>query len=356
MAPLGKEVSVWGKEKEAQERKGGSGSGNAVGTVEYEGVEVVGGVAGRRGIWEEVVRLGMSGIPEEELGAKVGLSEWGGKRVWREGYPKDGLVSAKEEVLRREMQREVEARRVEVEELKEKARVALEEKEAAETELARIHESRMAKERLALEASREMEREAREDTQLLTSGCKQNALKIMAVTSGWLDGAMKFVPHVEEALTKLLVNGKIKNVEEVLAITRTITKIAKEGHEAAMKAVEIERLLQGEPTEIVGVTQVIASSEEVNRQILLAKRNQERARKLSLLPADQESPRPSSGPVRTPPRLDELPIRPWNAQDLQRNQDKRMPVQVLPAPSPVALDLEDPEGQDNTGRIIDALG
>ena len=112
---------------------------------------------------------------------------------------------------------------------------------------------------------------------------RQNSIGLMGLTASLLQGGMKLSQRVKQQL-------ETKNMEpmEAVRLLQAIATIAQKNNEAAKMAMAMERLLLGEPTEILGVKMGIESLEDAEREILAAAADLKRARESGVLDAEFE--------------------------------------------------------------------
>lgn len=121
-----------------------------------------------------------------------------------------------------------------------------------------------------------------------------NALGLLAATNRMVAAVVnKFSPRFEGLLDALLpkldpntgeaIDVKPEHAERIMKVLLRLSAIVRQGHEASLTALQMERLLLGEPTSILGITVPDLSPQEYIQHVQAANKTLERAARIGLV-------------------------------------------------------------------------
>lgn len=168
---------------------------------------------------------------------KAGVRPETAHRAWHRGWPDRKLRPIKELV-----EQEMLARRALRAEERDAA-AAAEERDAKASEARRAQEV----ERARLDAAASRKEEA-----LLVRTTRRNLMALAGATAQLTDGSLKLAQSLRTRLLEMAATGQV-DVREGVSLIRAIAAATKHGAEAARLVLQMERLLLGEPTEILGL-------------------------------------------------------------------------------------------------------
>lgn len=114
----------------------------------------------------------------------------------------------------------------------------------------------------------------------LIRAARENTLALMATTQSVMKGVVKLAPQAYE----IIQNAKLTPMQ-IAAFFRQLASLMKDANECAMRALQLERLRTGEPTEIIGVTGV--SMDDAERETRHTLALIEEAKKLGVIPSGE---------------------------------------------------------------------
>lgn len=202
------------------------------------------------------------------------------RKAWKTGWPARGWPAISEVLKTERME----------------ARARLEkqqERDAAHVQLVEQQELREAEERLREEGRRQAAaaEEARNDAiknrmqeAEMVRSQRGNVIALIGLLNHNLRMSLNQVKHLNSMLeTGKKDNGKALTLRDRLQIQRDTARIMEIASDAMKKVLEAERLLLGEPTEILGINLTNMSIEESEHVIEVSNRALERARKKGLV-------------------------------------------------------------------------
>lgn len=208
---------------------------------------------------------------------KAGCWHGTAKRAWELGWPKNQMppikdvIAAEQQAARAKLQGEYETAQAlaKTEVIKDMVR------DGAKVEAQRAEVERQKAQE---DSARSRAEEAR-----MVRGSRTNSIGLLGVTAQLLQGGMKLAAKLRQQLE----DGDFEP-QEAVKIINSIAAITQKQHEAAKMAMAMERLLLGEPTEILGVKMGIESLADAEKEILAAAADLKRAQELGIIDADFE--------------------------------------------------------------------
>jgi hypothetical protein len=194
------------------------------------------------------------------------------RRAWEHGWPEQGLapihqVLAEQFTTTRALRAEKQAAEAALEEARQAANEKLAEAEAkatalvatAEQEAERRGRQRLAEfeERAHLDAA-----EQRADEATLCRAARRNALAVQGFVASVLQNARVLA----EKITSAIQSGAL-TPQQALSFGDRMVRGARDAHEAAKLALQLERIRVGDPTEIIAVKVEPASLDEAARDM-----------------------------------------------------------------------------------------
>lgn len=210
---------------------------------------------------------------------QMGVGERRARRLWRDGIPKQGLPAIRTVIAREQVE----------------ARALRGDPDAADLEAVSGREQRTMLEMLEREKKRARvasdAAQTRAEEGRLVQAARRNALALMLSTSGVLKGAMQLGQRIEEALAAQAA-GPLRDFDAkaAVALVRQAAAISRFGTEAAKMAVQMERLLMGQPDGDSDLPDgARLSPEQAERWITVAARAVRMARERGVLDVRGES-------------------------------------------------------------------
>jgi hypothetical protein len=199
---------------------------------------------------------------------EAGVSWPTAKRAWTSGWPDRGL---------RPIREAVEAERVAARSAR-AGHVTRDDEELLDHERALLEESRCV-ERERLRAQRDAI-ETRRQEALMVKLSRENTIALMGAVSRLVEVAARSAEGLDE---KVRSGESELGPKETVRFVSSCTNPTRVAAEAAKLNVQMERMLLGQPTEIIGMDLRSMSLEEAERIIEMANRALERARQRGLL-------------------------------------------------------------------------
>jgi len=188
------------------------------------------------------------------------------KRAWEEGFPEHGLPP-----IRDQLNEERVLARAKLAE--ERSKELLSYEEALSADAIRMEQARLA--------ARDEAIESRAQEGQLVKQSRGSILGLFSTLGGLLEAGHKAAGDLQ----KEILDGNLAlDFKQTMKFTNSLAFLTKQATEAAKLNMEMERLLLGEPTEILGVNLQAMSMEDAVRTIGLANRALERARKRGMVP------------------------------------------------------------------------
>lgn len=218
--------------------------------------------------WSLLVESFVTTVGNYSQAAKLaGVDHKTARKAWNEGYPQQGKRPIKE--LVEEIQHRARAATADAE-------VRALEKVAADSATRRAEDAEKAR-RSVIETRRE---EAN-----IVRGERANVMGLIAFTGVIMGAAMERAQVIAKAIQSGIdpVSNEKLTLRDQISILRELAKLVRSAGESAMDVVKVERLLLGEPTEIVktkidveGLENAIAEMERAGEAAARVKAKRER--------------------------------------------------------------------------------
>lgn len=198
-----------------------------------------------RETYDGFVDLCREGVSAREAAEIMGTARKTSTRAYNKGWPNRGWRAAKQVIAEEKLQ----------------ARAALQEaQEAADREkAARDVEAAYA----AQEAARKQVVRVRKDEATMVSGARGNVIALVAVTGRTLRSALTHIESIEAAIRDGVdTDGKQLTAAQRVDMLWKLGRLVKLAGDAGYDVIRSERLLLGEPTEIIGHRDLDSVTEE----------------------------------------------------------------------------------------------